>query len=59
METGLATTFTGTGGYLMVGGCRLHIHSRTTGQHVLSKWRERNHEHDRVVERSQIHAIQS
>ena len=24
------------GGYLMVGGCRLHSHSRTTGQHALS-----------------------
>ena len=24
------------GGYLVVGGCRLHSHSRTTGQHALS-----------------------
>ena len=24
------------GGYLMVGGCRLHSHSRTAGQHALS-----------------------
>ena len=24
------------GGYLMVGGCQLHSHSRTTGQHALS-----------------------
>ena len=24
------------GGYLMVAGCRLHSHSRTTGQHALS-----------------------
>ena len=24
------------GGHLMVGGCRLHSHSRTTGQHALS-----------------------
>ena len=24
------------GGYLMVGGCRLHSHNRTTGQHALS-----------------------
>ena len=24
------------GGYLMVDGCRLHSHSRTTGQHALS-----------------------
>ena len=24
------------GDYLMVGGCRLHSHSRTTGQHALS-----------------------
>ena len=38
METGFAMIWTGksaSGGYLMVGGCRLHSHSRTTGQHAL------------------------
>ena len=28
------------GGYLMVGGCRLHSHSRTTGQHARSSGEE-------------------
>ena len=31
----------------MVGGCRLHSHSRTTGQHALSSG-ERNHEQGTV-----------
>ena len=47
------------GGYLMVGGCRLHSHSRTTGQHALSSGEsEINHEHERSFERSQTDAVQ-
>ena len=48
------------GGYLMVGGCRLHSHSGTTGQHALGSGEsEIMHEHERVVERSQIDVTQS
>ena len=38
-DSGLAMTLgrkSASGGHLMVGGCRLHSHSRTTGQHALS-----------------------
>ena len=39
METGPVMIWdrkSASGVYLMVGGCRLHSHSRTTGQHALS-----------------------
>ena len=44
---------------LMVGGCRLHSHSKTTGQRAPSTGDGGNHEHERVAERGKIDAIQS
>ena len=46
------------GGYLMVGGCRLHSHSRTTGQHALSSGESEIMSMSECFERSQTDAVQ-
>ena len=47
------------GGYLMVGGCRPHSHSRTSGQHALSSGESEIMSMSELFKESQIDAIQS